>query len=86
MHSGRWPYRWDFNILYNLICVICLKIRSNAKVGRSTRMHYIYQNLNKVYSEHSVQIGAKKITNWGKDYKSGQGLQIGAVYIELARI
>ena len=24
------------------------------------------------------QIGEKKITNWGMDFKSGQGLQIGA--------
>jgi len=31
------------------ICAICLIIRSNPKVGWSTRMHCNYHNLNKVY-------------------------------------
>ena len=29
-------------------------------------------------SRQRLQIGARKITDWGKDFKSGQELQIGA--------
>jgi len=47
MHSGRSPYLWNFNIMDISICVICFKILSNPKIERSTRMHCIYQNLNK---------------------------------------
>ena len=28
----------------------------------------------------------KRITNWGRDYKSGQGLQIGAAHIAFSKI
>jgi len=30
------------------ICVICFKIRSNPDVGRITRMHCVYQNLDNI--------------------------------------
>jgi len=32
-----------------LLCVICFKIRSNLKVGRSTRMDCIYQSFDNYY-------------------------------------
>jgi len=42
-------YRWDFIIMDIPVCVICFKIRSNPKIGQSTRMHSIYQKLDNYY-------------------------------------
>jgi len=44
------PTVWDFNIIDIHTCVICCKIRLNPKIGRSPRMHFIYQNLDNIYS------------------------------------
>jgi len=62
IHSGRWPYRWDFNIMHNPTRVICFTIRSNAKVGRSTRIiAFTKTSITSIRSTQGLQIGAREI-------------------------